>query len=119
MKQKNRNAWILPHCLSLHDRVEIVEFDAAALIGGIINPANETNLPADLTDREAMKNSGHHAWGKQIEQIIKVNNYSNYIFLKSIVHDLVRYLFLDTMFSITSSTGQLEQSSNRLLEFRH
>ena len=74
MKQKNRNAWILPHCLSLHDTVDIVEFDAAALIGGIINPANESNLPADLTDRDAMKNSGHHTWGKQIEKIIKVNN---------------------------------------------
>ena len=74
MKQKNRNAWILPHCLSLHDRVEIVEFDAAALSGGIINPANESNLPADVLDRDVMKNSGKHTWGKQIEQIIKVNN---------------------------------------------
>ena len=79
MKQKNRNAWILPHCLSLHDRVEIVEFDAAALSGGIINPANESNLPADLLDRDVMKNSGQHTWGKQIEQIIKVNNKLNKI----------------------------------------
>jgi hypothetical protein len=34
--QKNRNAFVLPHCLSTTTRPEVVEFDASSLIGGIV-----------------------------------------------------------------------------------
>ena len=49
LKNKNRNAWILPHCLSTQKKVEIVDFDAAAFNGGIINPGKI--LPSDLGRR--------------------------------------------------------------------
>ena len=48
MKRKNRNAWILPHCLSTSRKVEIVEFDVSKFIGGIINPDN-VKKPSDLS----------------------------------------------------------------------
>ena len=35
---KNRNAWILPHCLATEKTVQIVEFDAASYNGGIMLP---------------------------------------------------------------------------------
>ena len=49
LKNKNRKAWILPHCLSTQKKVEIVDFDAAAFNGGIINPGKI--LPSDLGRR--------------------------------------------------------------------
>ena len=70
LKEKNRNAWILPHCLSLHNEVEIVDFDAASLIGGIINPRNKNILPADLTQNMIYK---------QNEKTIKVNHIIMYV----------------------------------------
>ena len=48
LKGKNRNAWILPHCLSTSRKVEIVEFDVSQFIGGIINPDNKKK-PSDLS----------------------------------------------------------------------
>ena len=48
LKSKNRNAWILPHCLSTSRKVEIVEFDVSKFIGGIINPDN-VKKPSDLS----------------------------------------------------------------------
>ena len=36
MVTKNRNAHLLPHCLSTKRHPEVVDFDASALIGGII-----------------------------------------------------------------------------------
>ena len=46
LKSKNRNAWILPHCLSPSRQVELVDFDAALYNGGIIVP--DRDYPSDL-----------------------------------------------------------------------
>ena len=46
LKLKNRNAWILPHCLSPSTKVELVDFDAALYNGGIIVP--DRDYPSDL-----------------------------------------------------------------------
>ena len=50
LKMRNRNAWILPHCLSTSQRVETVQFDAAAFNGGIIKEGKV--LPSDLGRNE-------------------------------------------------------------------
>ena len=54
---KNRNAWILPHCLSTQKKVEIVEFDASYWIGGVINPDAKDKMPSDLTDPKSLQKS--------------------------------------------------------------
>ena len=46
LKHKQRNAWILPHCLSPSRKVELVDFDAALYNGGIIVP--DRDFPSDL-----------------------------------------------------------------------
>ena len=46
LKMKNRNAWILPHCLSTNPKVELLDFDASAYNGGLIQPGKV--LPSDL-----------------------------------------------------------------------
>ena len=46
LKTKNRNAWILPHCLSTNPKVELLDFDASAYNGGLIQPGKV--LPSDL-----------------------------------------------------------------------
>ena len=51
-------------------KVEIVDFDAASLIGGIINPLNKNILPADLTQNMIYK---------QNEKTIKVNHIIMYV----------------------------------------
>jgi len=43
---KNRNAWILPHCLSTSTQVEVVDFDASMYNGGII--VEGKTLPSDI-----------------------------------------------------------------------
>ena len=48
LKGKNRNAWILPHCLSTEQKVQIVEFDVSKFIGGIINPEIDKK-PSDVS----------------------------------------------------------------------
>ena len=48
LKGKNRNAWILPHCLSIQKKVQIVEFDVSRFIGGIINPEVDKK-PSDVS----------------------------------------------------------------------
>ena len=37
LKEKHRNAWLLPQCFSTKTKPEVVEFHTAALFGGIIN----------------------------------------------------------------------------------
>ena len=46
LKTKNRNAWILPHCLSTNPKVELLDFDASAYNGGLIKSGKV--LPSDL-----------------------------------------------------------------------
>jgi hypothetical protein len=36
LKAKNRKSFLLGHCISLNPMVEVIDFDAAGLIGGII-----------------------------------------------------------------------------------
>ena len=43
---KNRNAWILPHCLSTKPEVEVVNFDAHFYNGGITKEGKV--LPSNL-----------------------------------------------------------------------
>ena len=52
LKSKNRNAWILPHCLAIQKKVEIVEFDVAEFVSGIINSGEERWRPPDMYDNE-------------------------------------------------------------------
>ena len=46
LKPKNRKVWILPHCLSTSQTVELVDFEAAEFNGGIIK--NGKTLPSNL-----------------------------------------------------------------------
>ena len=46
LKPKNRKVWILPHCLSISQTVELVDFEAAEFNGGIIK--NGKTLPSNL-----------------------------------------------------------------------
>ena len=57
LKSRGRNAWTLPSCLSTQIHPEIVDFDSAGMIGGIINQENQENKPGDLCgfDRETLK----------------------------------------------------------------
>ena len=69
---KNRNAWILPHCLSITNKSEVVEFDNVSFWGGIINqnaPSEGHILPGDIDrtepypedwDRRTIKVTFHH-----------------------------------------------------------
>ena len=45
-KSRGRNCWTSPSCISTKPHSEIVDFDAAGQIGGIINTANK-KLPGD------------------------------------------------------------------------
>ena len=54
LKGKNRKAWILPHCISLSKKVELVDFDVSAFIGGVINPDEKSKKPSDIS-REGKK----------------------------------------------------------------
>ena len=40
LKKKNRNSWILPHCLSPTKSPIVVDFDAVKEYGGIVNSEN-------------------------------------------------------------------------------
>ena len=40
LKKIKRNAWVLPHCLSITNTSRVEEFDAADVWGGIINGAS-------------------------------------------------------------------------------
>lgn len=49
LKKKNRNAWILPHCLSPFKYPTVVDFDAMAEYGGIINHIDGVKkVPGDI-----------------------------------------------------------------------
>ena len=54
LKGKNRKAWILPHCISLSNKVELVDFDVSAFIGGVMNPDEKSKKPSDIS-REGKK----------------------------------------------------------------
>ena len=57
LRSRGRNAWTLPSCLSTKPHPETIEFDAAGLIGGIINQ-NIEKKPGDgggFKDRETLK----------------------------------------------------------------
>ena len=69
---KNRNAWILPHCLSTQKKVEIVEFDASFWIGGVINPNAKDKMPSDLTDPKSLRKS---------RKIQVLNSFTHYAFI--------------------------------------
>ena len=57
LRSRGRNAWTLPSCLSTKPQPEIVEFDSAGLLGGIINQ-NIEKKPGDgggSENRETIK----------------------------------------------------------------
>ena len=57
LRSRGRNAWTLPSCLSTKPQPEIVEFDSAGLLGGIINE-NIEKKPGDgggSENRETIK----------------------------------------------------------------
>lgn len=84
---KNRHAWILPHCLSTTNKVETVEFDAASFNGGIILP--DKILPSDL-GREVSR-SEEERWGKTIT----VQCFPLQSVLVALGNPIVDYLSLD------------------------
>ena len=68
--KKNRNAWILPHCLSTSKAPIVVEFDAMGEYGGIINHKNGRKImPGNI-------NSGNTPGylGPSFRKTIKVRN---------------------------------------------
>ena len=87
LKRRNRNAWILPHCLSTQRKVEIVEFDASFYNGGIILPGK--TLPSDIS--RAKKRSTRH----DFERTIKVQCFPLQSVLKAIGKSKVDYFSLD------------------------
>ena len=50
LTEKRRKAWTLPHCFSTKTTPEAVEFDAAGLLGGIINTEKSEGIasPGDI-----------------------------------------------------------------------
>lgn len=87
LKRRNRNAWILPHCLSTQRKVEIVEFDASFYNGGIILPGKV--LPSDISRAE--KRYTRH----DFERTIKVQCFPLQSVLKAIGQTKVDYFSLD------------------------
>ena len=92
LKKRNRNAWILPHCLSTKRQVEIVEFDASFYNGGIILP--EKILPSNLGRQSKRKTpNGEERW--DFERTIKVQCFPLQSVLKAIGNPKVDYFSLD------------------------
>ena len=52
LRRIKRNAWVLPHCLSITNTSRVEEFDAADVWGGIINGASAGGVKPGDIDRE-------------------------------------------------------------------
>jgi len=79
---KNRNAWILPHCLSTKTSPIIVDFFADLLLGGIINEVSSSTPHKLESDGE-------------LSRKIKVQCFPLYSVLRAIGNPRVDYFSLD------------------------
>ena len=109
LKSRNRNAWILPHCLSTQRKVEIVEFDAAFYNGGIIMPGKI--LPSDIGRKEKRTTR----W--EYERTIKVLYTDSKVKIFSTKTEI--FFYLGSMFSTTISTKGIGQSKSGLFQPRY
>ena len=87
LKLKNRNAWILPHCLSANPIVELYDFDASGYNGGLIQPGK--TLPSDL-GRTNKRN-----YEKFPQKTIQVQCFPLQAVLSALGNPLVDYFSLD------------------------
>ena len=72
--KKQRQAWVLPHCLSIHNTVTIEEFDNISFWGGIINPNKNRLLPGDLRNNSQARTYPESYMRRSIQVIIEVVN---------------------------------------------
>eukprot|EP00095_Tigriopus_kingsejongensis_P007423 maker-scaffold955_size76929-snap-gene-0.16 protein:Tk07423 transcript:maker-scaffold955_size76929-snap-gene-0.16-mRNA-1 annotation:"protein star-like" len=94
LKTKNRRAWLLQSCFSTKTTPEIVEFDAAGLFGGIINPDNE-HKPADF---DIPKGADPDAWKTMLgynRRTIRVQCFPFYSIMMALGNPTVHYFSLD------------------------
>jgi len=80
-KSRERNAWTLPSCFSTKKRPEIVKFDAAGAIGGIINENNE-HRPGD-------------GLGKNFRQELTMQCVPFYSVIKALGNPTIDFMSLD------------------------
>lgn len=89
LKKKNRNAWILPYCLSPITSPTVVDFDAMAEYGGIINHINGVRKnPGDINSNNA---SPKPTWRKTL----KIQCLPLYSVLRALGLPSVDYFSLD------------------------
>lgn len=88
--KKKRQAWILPHCLSIHNTSTIENFDNIAFWGGIIN-SNKNKMPGDI--RKETTTEDYPSSYKR--RLIKVQCFPLYSVLSALGQPTVDYLSLD------------------------
>lgn len=99
LKAKNRNAWILPHCLSVTENVELVDFDAAKYNGGIIF---DDKLPSDIGRKTPKTQKLPH------ERTLKVQCFPLQAVLQALDNPRIDYFSLD----VEGSEYQILQTLN-------
>lgn len=93
LRYKHRRAWTFPNCFSTKTTPETVEFDAAGLVGGIINPENPDAKPADL-EAEYLSKERLELLNKN-RKTVKVQCFPVYSVLLALDNPTVHYFTLD------------------------
>ncbi|TRY79994.1 hypothetical protein TCAL_12102 [Tigriopus californicus] len=94
LKTKNRRAWLLPNCFSTKTTPEVVEFDAAGLFGGIINPKND-HKPADFEIPSTGDKNTIDTFFGFARSTITIQCFPLYSVLLALGNPTVHYLTLD------------------------
>eukprot|EP00095_Tigriopus_kingsejongensis_P001337 maker-scaffold1057_size73593-snap-gene-0.26 protein:Tk01337 transcript:maker-scaffold1057_size73593-snap-gene-0.26-mRNA-1 annotation:"hypothetical protein DAPPUDRAFT_224483" len=92
MSKLNRNAYLLPHCFSTKPWPEVVDFDASALIGGIVQegPTNIRRIkPGDIGRSPDYVNRPYH------RRTLKIQCFPFYSVLLALGNPKVDYFSLD------------------------
>ncbi|TRY79387.1 hypothetical protein TCAL_16065 [Tigriopus californicus] len=94
LREKHRKAWLFPHCFSTKTTPEVVEFDAAGVYGGIINPRNE-HKPADIDRITHMHRKVLDALSRFTRRTISIQCFPLYSILLALGNPTVHYMSLD------------------------
>ena len=93
LRSKNRNAWILPHCLSISRKVEIVEFYASEYIGKVIENGHKNNfLNEDDPTRIKVSYTEWKVLNFPVTQILREINYGEFASSKIAIYTILRAL---------------------------
>ena len=91
LRKRNRNAYLLPHCLSTKTTPEIVDFEASGLVGGIIYKSeNEVRTPTLGEKKEFLKSM----FGL-VSRTIQVQCFPLYSVLLAMGNPTIDYMSLD------------------------